>query len=421
MGRNIFKTSVIITFAFLAVGMYVAAQSQAVPEAPAGFDTQTNGAISQSDMDSAAGVFSEIDTPEKGLGPMYNGVSCAECHQNMSMGGGAQAQVLRAGHTSIGEHSRDNYFHDFRRRRDTNGSSPAFTAASAVLNNGDVIADRSLINQRAICADAQPHATTHDNTRTGRISLSVLGDGFVEAVPDATFLALAQQNHGEAVMVPVLETPTTNEVGRFGWKTQHASLLSFAGDAYFNEMGITNELFPDELTTVCEPAGVPHPNDVDHDLPSLAAFMRATKVPPRGAITPQVNQGQAIFQAIGCASCHVGTLVTAAAGTVIHGGAYTVPDALGGKQFHPFGDFLLHDIGTGDGVQQNGPADTVNKMRTSPLWGLRTRTQLFHDGSATTIEEAIQRHTREAADEASRFRNLTAAQKQLVYAFLRSL
>ena len=83
--------------------------------------------------------------------------------------------------------------------------------------------------------------------------------------------------------------------------------------------------------------------------------------------------------------------------------------------------YVLHDIGTGDGVQQNGPADTVNKMRTSPLWGLRTRTQLFHDGSATTIEEAIQRHTREAADEASRFRNLTAAQKQLVYAFLRSL
>jgi CxxC motif-containing protein (DUF1111 family) len=149
---------------------------------------------------------------------MYNGVSCAECHQNMSMGGGAQAQVLRAGHTSRGEHSRDNYLHDFRRRRDTNGSSATFTAASAVLSNGDVIPDRSLINQRAICADAQPHATTNDNTSTGRISLSVLGDGFVEAVPDATFLALAKQNHGEAVMVPVLETPTTTEVGRFGWK-----------------------------------------------------------------------------------------------------------------------------------------------------------------------------------------------------------
>ena len=419
MRQNILKAGIAVTFGCLAIGMYVGAQS--VAEAPAGFDGQTNGALSQTDMNTAAGVFSEIGTPEKGLGPMYNGVSCAECHQNMAMGGGAQAQVLRAGHTSRGEHAHDNYLHDFRRRRDTNGSSATFTAAAAVLNNGDVIPDRSLINQRAICADAQPHATTNDNTSTGRISLSVLGDGFVEAVPDATFLALAKQNHGEAVMVPVLETPTTTEVGRFGWKTQHASLMSFAGDAYFNEMGITNELFPDEITTVCEPPGVPHPNDVDRDLGSLAAFMRATKVPPRGPITQQVTQGQAIFAAIGCASCHVGTLVTAPAGTAIHGGAYVVPDALGGKQFHPFGDFLLHDIGTSDGIQQNGPADTAYKMRTAPLWGLRTRTQLMHDGSVTTIEEAVQKHSHEAADEAQRFRNLSPAQKQLVYAFLRSL
>ncbi len=419
MRPNILKAGIAVTFGCLAVGMYVGAQSAA--EAPAGFDGQTNGAISQTEMDAAAGVFSEIDTPEKGLGPMYNGVSCAECHQNMAVGGGAQAQVLRAGHTSRGEHAHDNYLHDFRRRRDTNGSSATFTAAAAVLNNGDVIADRSLINQRAICADAQPHASTNENTSTGRISLSVLGDGFVEAVPDATFLALAKQNHGEAVMVPVLETPTTSEVGRFGWKTQHASLLSFAGDAYFNEMGITNELFPDELTTVCEPPGVPHPNDVDRDLGSLAAFMRATKVPSRGPITPQVNQGQAIFAAIGCAACHVATLVTAPAGTAIHGGSYVVPQALGGKQFHPFGDFLLHDIGTSDGIQQNGPADTAYKMRTAPLWGLRTRTQLMHDGSVTTVEEAVQKHGHEAADEASRFRNLSPAQKQLVYSFLRSL
>jgi len=149
--------------------------------------------------------------------------------------------------------------------------------------------------------------------------------------------------------------------------------------------------------------------------------MRATKVPSRGPITPQVNQGQAIFAAIGCASCHVATLVTAPAGTAIHGGAYIVPDALGGKQFHPFGDFLLHDIGTSDGIQQNGPADTASKMRTSPLWGLRTRTQLMHDGSVTTIEDAIQKHSHEAADEAQRFRNVSPAQKQLVYAFLRSL
>lgn len=168
MQRIILKSTVLAAFAFSAIGMYVGAQS--VSEAPAGFDNQTNGSLTQADMDTAAGVFSEIDTPEKGLGPMYNGVSCVECHQNMAVGGAAQAQVLRAGHTSRGEHSRDNYLHDFRRRSDTNGSSATFTAASAVLTNGDVITDRSLVNQRAICADAQPHSTMSDNTRTGRIS-----------------------------------------------------------------------------------------------------------------------------------------------------------------------------------------------------------------------------------------------------------
>ncbi len=419
MRRTISKIIVISVFTFFAVGTYLAAQS--ISEAPAAFDGLSNGSVAQNVMDSGAAVFSEVDTPEKGLGPIFNGSSCAECHQNMALGGGAQVQVLRAGHTSRGEHSRDNYLHDSRRRTDTNGSSPTFTAASATLTNGDVIPDRSLINQRAICPDAQSHATTEDNTRTGRISLGVLGDGFVEAVPDATFLAIAKLNHGQAIMVPVLEAPNTNEVGRFGWKNQHASLLSFAGDAYFNEMGITNDLFPDELTTVCEPPGVPHPNDVDHDLGSLATFMRATKVPPRGLTTAEVNQGQAIFEAIGCACCHVSTMVTAPAGTTIHGGAYVVPAALGGKQFHPFGDFLLHDIGTSDGIQQNGPADTASKMRTAPLWGLRTRTQLLHDGSSATVEDAIQRHDHEAANQAQLYRRLTPAQKQVLFAFLRSL
>jgi CxxC motif-containing protein (DUF1111 family) len=419
MPRTTFLATALLTATLLAITMYLGAQSAS--EAPAGFDAQTNGTASQSAMDTAAAVFTEIETPEKGLGPIFNATSCADCHQNMAVGGGAQTTVLRAGHVSRGEHSRDNYLHDLKRRSDTNGSSGTFTAATAVLTNGDTIPDRSLINQRAICADAQSHVTAAENISTPRLSLSVLGDAFVEAVPDATFLALAKQNGGEAIMVPVLESPNTSEVGRFGWKNQHASLFSFAGDAYFNEMGITNELFPDEATTACEPAGVPHPNDVDHDLVNLTLFMRATKVPPRGPITTQVNQGQAIFESIGCATCHVSTLVTAPAGTTMHGGAYLVPAALGSKQFHPFGDFLLHDIGTGDGIQQNGPAETAYKIRTAPLWGLRTRTQLLHDASAMTLEQAIQKHTHEAATEAQKFSQLSPAQKQLLNVFLNSL
>ena len=170
MLRNFTKSMLVLVL--LGGGVYLGAQS--IPEAPAGFDGQTNAAVAQSEMDAAAGVFSEVDTPEKGLGPVFNGTSCAECHQNMALGGGAQVQVLRSGHNSRGEHAGDGYFHDARRRRDTNGSSTTFTAASAVLTNGDVLPDRSLINQRAICAEAQSHDTSADNTRAGRISLSVL-------------------------------------------------------------------------------------------------------------------------------------------------------------------------------------------------------------------------------------------------------
>src|ERR1700676_2599879 len=257
MRRTILIAAVMLTATLLAISMYLGAQSAS--EAPAAFDGQTNGTASQSAMDTAAAIFTEIETPAKGLGPIYNATSCVECHQNMAVGGAAQTTVLRAGHASRGEHSRDNYLHDFRRRNDTNGSSGTFTAATAILTNGETIPDRSLINQRAICADAQSHVINAENISTPRLSLSVLGDAFVEAVPAATFLALAKQNGGEAIMVPVLESPNTSEIGRFGWKDQHASLLSFAGDAYFNEMGITNELFPDEATSTCEPAGVPHP------------------------------------------------------------------------------------------------------------------------------------------------------------------
>ncbi len=419
MKSTLFKITTSAIFALLGIAVLTGGQS--IPEAPAGFDGLTNGSVPQDMMNTALATFSEAESPNDGLGPVYNGTSCAECHQNMAIGGGTQVTVLRAGHLSRGEHANDGYFNGMKRGHDTNGSSPSFTAAAAQMANGTIIPDRSLINQRALCSDAQEHVTADDPTRTARMSLSILGDGFVEAVPDATLLALAAKNGGQAIMVPVLEAPNTTEVGRFGWKDQHASLLSFAGDAYLNEMGITNELLPDEVTTVCEPPNVSHPNDVDRDLPNLATFMRATKVPPRGPITADGVRGQAIFESMGCASCHVSTLVTAPAGTAIHGGLYTVPAALGGKQFHPYSDFLLHDIGTGDGIQQNGPPESINKMRTTPLWGVRTRTQLLHDGSAGTYDEAIQRHDHEAGDAAKAYKRLSQSDRQLLYQFLGSL
>lgn len=417
MIRIMFKAVIPAAFVSLTIGMLIGAQP--IPEAPTGFDGLTNGSIAQNVMDSNAAIFSEIEQPTPdGLGPVFNAVSCTDCHQSVAVGGASQVLEFRAGHN---DGARPSSFFSQRHRGDTNGSTGTFVAATAITANGTSIPNRSLINQRAICADAVEHLTDVDNIRASRLSLSTLGDGFVEAVPDSTFLAIAARNHGEAIQVPVLEVSGVTEVGRFGWKDQHASLLSFSGDAYVNEMGITNRLFPDEVATVCPTGDVPTPNDNGDDIDRFAAFMRATKVPPRGPITSAVMQGQAIFEQIGCTGCHVETLTTAPAGTAIHGNSFIVPAALGGKQIHPFGDYLLHDIGTGDGIVQNGPADTQYKMRTMPLWGLRTRSQFMHDAQSATFADAIGKHRHEAADEAFRFEQLTPAQKNLVYSFLGSL
>ena len=416
--RSLSPTRIVFGILILAIG----SGAQSIGEAPAGFDNQTNGAITQDDFDGAMAAFSEVESPADGLGPVFNADSCVACHLNSgAVGGASQVTELRAGSVQYGRHGRFNW----RWTRE-------FTPASAVLPGGDVIENRSLINQRAICAEAQSTVPYGANVIATRLSLSILGDGFVEAVPDDTFKLLAENQarqtqgriHGQWVEVPVLEAENVTAVGRFGWKSQHASLLSFSADAYLNEMGVTSPLLPDEVTTVCQPDGMSNPNN-DDDIELFAAFMRATKVPPRDtalAATPVALAGAQIFNQLGCATCHVPTLVTAAAGTVILGGEYSVPDALGNKQFHPFGDFLLHDIGTGDGIlQHEDQPETAQKMRTMPLWGLRTRPQLMHDGQSPTYEHALLRHRGEALDVTRRYYNLTPQQKQSLYAFLRSL
>jgi CxxC motif-containing protein (DUF1111 family) len=131
-----------------------------------------------------------------------------------------------------------------------------------------------------------------------------------------------------------------------------------------------------------------------------------------------------LFNQIGCATCHVPSIVTSPAGTRINGGAFTVPAALGNKIIRPYSDFLSHDIGTSDGIPILPTAefaDTANKMRTAPLWALRTRNRLMHDGLSFTKQEAIDRHRGQADAVRLRFNTLTAAQKAQLMRFLESL
>ena len=139
------------------------------------------------------------------------------------------------------------------------------------------------------------------------------------------------------------------------------------------------------------------------------------------AATPVAVKGQAVFSRIGCSVCHVQSITTAPPGTVIDGGMFTVPEALGDKIIHPFSDFLLHDIGTGDGIVQVGPQDTANKLRTAPLWGLRTKARFMHDLGSLSLENAISRHDGEARDPARRFRELGPEEREALITFLKTL
>jgi CxxC motif-containing protein (DUF1111 family) len=152
--------------------------------------------------------------------------------------------------------------------------------------------------------------------------------------------------------------------------------------------------------------------------------MRSTKAPSRGAITPDVEAGDKLFRRIGCATCHTPTIKTARAGTRINGGAFVVPEALGDKIIHPYSDYLLHDIGTGDGIPVLPTPEyegTANQIRTAPLWALRTRNRLMHDGLSFTLQEAIARHGGQAARVTNRYNALSDEQKRQLLHFLDSL
>jgi CxxC motif-containing protein (DUF1111 family) len=417
----------VLLLGVIAVACRAIAQ-QSATEAPAGFDTptlaanpgsqSTSNGIAEPSGDTYAldqQIYELIHDVNTGLGPVYNGRACAECHQNPVSGGASQFTELRVGH------------------RDATGT---FVNPTVPIDDGaSSIAGRSIINDRALVPEAQEHIPATENIRAFRAALNTLGDGFVEAIDDQTLLAIGAQQpdvsqgriHGEAIQVPVLEAAGQTRVGRFGWKDQHSSLLSFIGDAYLNEMGVTNRLRPKDATTIgkttSDPEDIPDAlglADIDH----FAEFVRGTKVPPRDAAlaeSPDGLAGQTLFEGMGCATCHVETITTAPAGTVINGGAFTVPDALGNKIIHPFSDFLLHDIRTGDGIVQNPPQDTADKLRTAPLWGLRMRPRYMHDLQSLTLEDAIERHRGEASSVERRFRALSPAEKEQLFTFLNSL
>lgn len=384
-------------------------------EAPTGFDNLTNGfneqgppfdsinednVVALRSFNDNRFIFEEVEHASDGLGPTYNAQSCGECHQNVATGGASQIAEHRTGRLA------NNQF---------------FESLGG-----------SLIQSRATNPEIMERVAFEDAVRTFRISTNTLGNGYIECIANSTITAVRDQQpanmRGTALIVPVLEGDSSARIGRFGWKSQHASLESFSADAYLNEMGITSPLFPEENTSSGRDVGpydaVADPEDDGEDIVAFANFMRSTKAPSRGPITQDVRAGETLFNQIGCAVCHVSSFVTAAPGTSINGGTFIVPAALGNKIVHPYSDFLLHNIGTGDGIPFLPTADfasTANQIRTAPLWALRTRNRLMHDGLTFTKQEAIQRHAGQAANVTRRYNALSTRQKNQLMAFLDSL
>jgi len=387
-------------------------------EAPAAFDNRTNGFDPQGptfdtitedtvvplrSFNDNRFVFEEFETVADGLGPTFNAQSCRECHQNIVTGGASQVAEHRTGRLDL---------------------------LQFVESVGG-----SLIQSRSTHPDIFERVPFEDSVSTLRISTNTLGAGFIEAIANSTLLGIRDRQpasiRGRALEVAVLEANNAPRVGRFGWKSQHASLQSFAADAYLNEMGITTPVLPEENTSLGRYIGfgtpfdpVPDPEDDGVDVVAFANFMRATKAPPRGTINSTVRAGDTLFNSVGCSGCHVASIRTAPPGTRINGGAIRVRDAVGNKIIHPYSDFLLHDIGTGDGIPVLPGADfasTATQIRTAPLWALRTRNRLMHDGLSFTKQEAIARHAGQASAAKAAYNALTSAQKDQVLAFLDSL
>jgi len=343
--------------------------------------------------------FLEVEAADEGLGPAFNGTSCAVCHSVPAVGGGSAISEIRAG------------------RRGPRGEF-------IPLDEGG----ESLFHLFSLPSHAcQPVIPAEATIIARRVPIPVFGAGLVEAIPDETLLALEdpvdRNRDGVSGRAAIVVDRATGErrVGRFGWKAQHATLLAFSADAYRNEMGITNDLFREESAygiskermRLCD--RLPEPEDIRDPLTgrrgidNFASFMRFLAPVGRGLIDEAAGTGEQLFAAVGCAACHTPTLTTGPSSNPLFNRR---PVAL-------FSDLLLHDIGTGDGIEQasGGPEE----LRTPALWGVRFRRPLLHDGSAATIEDAVRRHAGEADLARRGFEQATPGERAALLAFLKSL
>jgi CxxC motif-containing protein (DUF1111 family) len=332
-----------------------------------------------------------------GLGPVFNDSACTNCHNQGGDGGGSDRLETRYGRVSNGVFD------------------------PLIQFDGQLLHERGIgpFNGVDFVGEVVPPVA---NVVAQRRTTPLFGLGLVDAVPDETLQALAQleQNFtpdtaGRAnVVIDVFSGQP--RVGRFGWKCQIGTVLTFTGNAFLNEMGITTPFSPNEncpggncALLAANPARS-NPNDTTATVMQIADHTTFLAPPPRRSLTRGARAGSVLFARIGCADCHLPALQT---------GPNPIP-ALNGVVFFPFSDFLLHDMGDlGDGIVQNGASGRV--MRTAPLWGARVRTSFLHDGRAATLQEAILAHDGQGRAARDRFASLDDHEQDQILEFLNSL
>jgi CxxC motif-containing protein (DUF1111 family) len=349
--------------------------------------------------------FAEVEEVDEGLGPVFNNTGCGVCHDAAATGGASSAGLveIRYGHT------------------DENGVFDPLGQFGGSLQQLVGIGPVDIPGCEGVNF-AQETIPAEANTQGGRLTTPLFGLGLVEAIPDNDLVVLSILEQiftpGTAGRPSMVTTLATGEqrVGRFGWKAPIATLFDFSGDAYLNEMGITNPLLPAEscfngdceLTARCDPT--PDPEDDGTALNNFTNFMTFLAPLPTAPANATAQVGAVIFAGLGCTSCH--------------NPSFTTPSnpiaALSNKSFSPYSDFLLHDMGTGsDMIEQGGTRAT--EIRTAPLWGARFRVSFLHDGRARTVRDAILGHTGQGQRAANDFASLPGFFKNAVVAFVNTL
>jgi CxxC motif-containing protein (DUF1111 family) len=394
-----------------------------------------------------------------GLGPRFNANQCSSCHTQPAEGGSGPAVNPEFEFVSDGI-APDNKTPHF-----ITADGPTREARFPFFLNADGTADTSAPNGGVedlftvsgsagaeSCKLAQPPFETAEaaNDVIFRIPTPVFGTGLIENLDDSTLLENRLVNFDNQFGIAGTFNHNGNDgtIARFGWKAQNKSLHVFAGEAYNVEMGITNELFPNErplpeedqlatglpanclnLSEIGYPEDTSNPNQTSNsavldDVSAFANFMRFLAPPPTGGVVlngravpaSSIASGKALFSSIGCATCHNPTPGT----TQVSG---FVP-ALSKQPVPAFSDLEIHHMGTGlaDNVSQGTAGG--DQFRTAPLWGLGQRIFVLHDGRTSSLITAIQEHASsgsEATTVVENFNNLSVTQQQNLLDFLRSL